>query len=315
MNRSWLVEREQCPACTSTAYRILYRCPYGEDPLRLYLHQAYGKHGPEVLDCLGRADYILCECAGCGLVYQKQIPTDALAQKIYEQWREPGAAWRQHDDVGFYARYAQEVMQAIAYFRMKPSGLKFLDFGMGWGNWALMTKAFGCECYGMEVSDSLIQHAKAIGIAVVDWDDVAQYQFDFVNTEQVFEHLGEPLRVLQHLRKCLKPGGLLKISVPTAIDIKRRLRSADWSAPKGSWNSLNPVAPLEHVNLFRRHAIAAMAGHAGMECVSMPVSLHYRFVTDWKGITRSAKNIILPLYRRTMQNYVFLRNMGVVSTV
>jgi 2-polyprenyl-3-methyl-5-hydroxy-6-metoxy-1,4-benzoquinol methylase len=308
VNDSWFLVRERCPGCSSTNLSVLYRCAYDKDPLRQYVTRTYPAQSREVFDCLRDAEYILCECGDCALVFQREIPDDSLMKRMYEQWREPEAAWKQHDDLGFYSRYAQEIMQVIAYFGGKPSRLTLLDFGMGWGNWILMAKAFGCECYGVELSDVLIQHARGIGIKVIDWADTPRYQFDFINTEQVFEHLAEPLQVLQHLRKSLKSGGLIKISVPTAIDIKRRLQLSDWIAPKGSRNSLNPVAPLEHINLFRRRSIAAMAGQANMKAVNLPAKLHYRYVTDWTGVARSAKNIILPLYRRTIQNYVFLRN-------
>jgi 2-polyprenyl-3-methyl-5-hydroxy-6-metoxy-1,4-benzoquinol methylase len=276
--------------------------------MRTYVTHSYPSHHGELFECLRGAEYVLCECAECALLYQREAPNGPLQDRLYEQWRGPDAAWTQHDDLGFYSRGAQEMMQVIAFFRTKPSALTFLDFGMGWGSWVLMAKAFGCECYGTELSDRLIQHARSNGIKVVDWQEILRYRFDLINTEQVFEHLSDPVEVLQHLRKCLKPAGLLKISVPTAFDIKRRLRRANWSAPKGSLNSLNPVAPLEHINLFRRRSLATMAQKAGMEIVSMPLKLHYRFVTDWAGPTRTAKNIILPLYRRTIQNHVFLRN-------
>ena len=50
-------------------------------------------------------------------------------------------------------------------------------------------------------------------------------RFDFINTEQVFEHISEPLETLKELKTLLKPGGIIKISVPTADDINRRLKN------------------------------------------------------------------------------------------
>ena len=131
-------------------------------------------------------------------------------------------------------------MQIISWFKKAPSSLKFFDFGMGWGEWALMAKAFGCRSYGAELSNICIEYAKANGINIVSWDEIPQSQFDFINTEQVFEHISNPLQTLCHLKKGLKANGLLKISVPTVNFMERRLRIMDWNSPKGARNSHKP---------------------------------------------------------------------------
>jgi 2-polyprenyl-3-methyl-5-hydroxy-6-metoxy-1,4-benzoquinol methylase len=118
----------------------------------------------------------------------------------------------------------------------------FFDFGMGHGRWALLAKGFECQSYGTELTDELIEHAKSNGINVISWDEIPQYSFDFINTEQVFEHISKPLQTLHHLKKSLKDEGILKISVPPANDIDRRLKIMDWESPKYSRNSLNAVA-------------------------------------------------------------------------
>ena len=116
---------------------------------------------------------------------------------------------------------------------------------------------------------------------------------------------------MRHLKKSLKAEGILKISVPTANDIDRRLKIMDWESPKHSKNSLNPVAPLEHINCFRRSSILNMAAEAGMQEIFMPIKTQYRYTTDWSGIKKIAKNIFRPVYRNILkkQNYVLLQKM------
>lgn len=75
---------------------------------------------------------------------------------------------------------------------------------------------------------------------------------------------------MRYLKQGLRPKGLLKISVPTAHNIKRRLARMDWKAPKGTRLSLNLVAPPEHINFFRRKSLLLMAEAAGMEEVTIP---------------------------------------------
>ncbi|MFC1559022.1 class I SAM-dependent methyltransferase [Gemmatimonadota bacterium] len=277
-----------------------------------YLIDFYSPQGGVEFEYLDGAVYALCECDGCGLIFQRDIPNETLMERLYEFWIDSKKVFSLHqkqDGLRYYSSYAQEIMQIISYFNAVPSSLCFFDYGMGWGNWALMAKAFGCESYGTELSKDRIEYALSNGIKVIKWDAIPQHSFDFINTEQVFEHIPEPLKTLHHLKTALKTGGLIKISVPTANDIDRLLNIMDWKSPKGSRNSLNPVAPLEHINYFRRSSLVEMAEEAGMEEVYIPMVNQYSYTTDWVGMKRIAKNILFPIYRNLLkkQNYVFLR--------
>lgn len=311
MSKIWFVRREECPACASGNFRTIYQCQYDRSPIKDYLVDFYSPQGMVEFEYLKEATYILCECDVCGMIFQRDIPNEFLMERLYEHWIDPQKVFSQHSDkegLEYYSHYAQEIMQIIAYFGKDPSSLNFLDFGMGWGEWALMAKAFGCNSFGLELSTERIHHAKLNGIRVINWDEIPQYHFDFINTEQVFEHIPEPLQTLRHLSSRLKTDGILKISVPYAADIERRLKIMDWKSQKDSKNSLNPVAPLEHINYFRRRSLSKMAVQAGLEEFLIPTKIQYRYVTDWGGAKKIAKNILRPLYRNILKkgNYIFL---------
>ena len=111
-----------------------------------------------------------------------------------------------------------------------------------------------------------------------------------------------------YLKKCLRPEGLLKISVPNGSDIKRRLKICDWKAPKDSKNSLNPVAPLEHINCFTHKSIMKMAELAGFQRMKIPLPIQYAYSIYGKTVKQLLKNFLRPLYRNLFKNtYVFLR--------
>ena len=183
---------------------------------------------------------------------------------------------------------------------------------MGWSRWAAMVRAFGCQSYGSELSATRIEHARAQGLNVIGWDDIPQYRFDFINAEKVFEHIPEPLATLRHLKKALKADGLLRIHVPTAADMHRRLERMDWSAPKGSRYSLNTVAPLEHINCYRRSSLTRMAQEAGMTEVFIPMKTQYRYTTDWDGAKKIVQSLLAPIKRNLFKtiNCIFLRSIG-----
>lgn len=312
MQNQYFSYRDKCPACNSGILKELYQKPYDEPPINEYLKSFYFSRGGVDFKYLKNATFNLCECKECGLIFQKEIPNDFLMEVLYEKWIDPKKVFKQGqkvDELSRYTYYAQEILTIIAYLHKVPSELSFFDFGMGWGKWALMAKGFGCQSYGTELSEERIKYATSNGIKVIAWDEIPKHRFDFINTEQVFEHIPNPLDTLTYLKVALKDDGILKISVPTANNITRRLKLMDWKAPKGTKNSLNPVAPLEHINYFRRNSLIKMAELAGMEEVILPMRTQYIYTLNWYGAKRIVKNILLPIYRNVLkrQNYLFFR--------
>jgi 2-polyprenyl-3-methyl-5-hydroxy-6-metoxy-1,4-benzoquinol methylase len=307
----WFITRAECPICGSDACQTIYQHAYTESPIKDYLIDFYSVQGKTEFKYLEGATYVLNECGMCGGIFQRDIPNDILMERLYEHWIDPQiiAVEEQKHNLSYYTRYAQEIMQVISFLKKEPSTLSFFDFGMGWGKWALMAKAFGCNSFGTEISNERIAFAKSNGINVITWDQIPNQQFDFINTEQVFEHISQPLETLKYLMTALKPDGILKISVPFATNIDARLKRMDWTAAKGTTYSLNPLAPMEHINFFKRSSLIKMANEAGMEQVYIPLKTQYRFTTDWGTPERIAKNILLPIYYNLFKrrNYIFLR--------
>jgi SAM-dependent methyltransferase len=141
---------------------------------------------------------------------------------------------------------------------------------MGWGNWARMCSAFGIESYGIEISSERIANAMKYGIPNLELDKLAENQFDYINTDQVFEHLDNPKDVINQLSKALKIGGILRISVPDGNNVKNVTEKMDWLAPKLSKDSLNIVAPLEHINCFTTESLLILANQAGLKWKYIP---------------------------------------------
>lgn len=308
-----LESRTQCPVCGSDGFRTLYQCGYDEAPLNRYLEDYYPKPDSSEFVCLGGSQYVLCECERCQLIFQRDVPNDQLSETLYEHWidRESSLERVRGNRLPHYSRLAQEVMQTISYLGGASGSLAVLDFGMGWGDWARMARAFGCDSYGAELSEERVEYARQSGVKIVSWDEIPQRRFDFINTEQVFEHLTRPSETLRHLAQSLKDGGIIRISVPSAGGVERRLKRMDWSAECDSRDSLAPVTPLEHINCFRPSSFAELAASAGMEVVAMPTSVELWHRTDWTGPAGLAKNIVRPIYRRLVRrdDCVFLRRI------
>jgi 2-polyprenyl-3-methyl-5-hydroxy-6-metoxy-1,4-benzoquinol methylase len=299
MSNQYFSTREVCPGCGSARRRTLYSALYAQPPISDYLRSFYQRPGGIESEYLQGASYTLDQCRDCSLVFQVEIPNPFLLKKLYEEWIDHSEKPAHHiKGFAFSRQYLQEVMAFIHFLGKPAPDLKVLDFGMGWGHWCLVARAFGCQVWGYELSQPQVEHARAQGIHVVAWDEIPQHRFDFISCEQVFEHLDEPLKVLQHLTKALSPQGLIKIATPDGSDIPRKLKHPDWKAPKYSKNSLNPVSPLEHINCFNRTAILSMTRHAGLKLVRLPLSTHYASLVYWKPFKPMIRNALIPIYRK-----------------
>ncbi len=288
------VTRTQCPACGSTTGAVLYEQPFTESLIRDYLVSFYEPQGGVEFAYLEGANFTLVECADCEVIYQKHIANDDLMERLYDHWIDPVKVFAVIDGCqppGYFMDLAKQVANLVDYFGRPARAISCLDFGMGWGHWCKMARTFGCEVAGVELSSARIEHAKAAGLTVLRPDDVAERQFDFINTEQVFEHIPEPFEMLVSLRQSLKPGGLVRLSVPDGWGIKAQLARGDWQAAKGSAASLNAVAPLEHINCFHHHNLVRLAERAGFRVVNVP-DRHASSLLD------AARDLIKPIYYR-----------------
>lgn len=315
MSGGHFVHRAHCPACGSGDRREIYSAAYAAAPLRAFLESFYRPQGGFEPQHLEDAHYRVAECGACALLYQVDVPDDFLKERLYDHWIDPEGARREHDrirGVDFYHRLAREVELAVRYFGRKPAELAFFDFGMGWGEWCFMARSFGCRVAGAELSPARLAFARANGIRLVPWDEIPAQRFDLINTEQVFEHVDAPLETLRHLVRGLAPGGLVKLSVPDAPDVRRRLAHADWTAPPGSPGDLNAIAPLEHINCFARDSLVRMAARAGLE----PVGTLARALRQGSTLDLTARDVVRPGYRFALKlkhgasyapNYGFFR--------
>ncbi len=265
------ISRKICPACGSGAVSNLVSVPYDSSEIKDYLAGFYASTGGVDYKYLDSENFALDKCADCALVFQREIPGDELSQILYDEWidKEITKTRQQNKDLNYFLCVAQEIVSLIEHFDRIPSSLRFLDFGMGWGNWCRMAKGFGIHADGMELSEERIIAAKESGIRITDWNDLPGSGYDFINTDRVFEHLPEPLDMLKHLASGLAGNGLIKINVPEGLGIEKAIAAWNWNAPRDSELTLNAVSPLEHLNCYQKDTLIRMAGCAGLEPVNL----------------------------------------------
>ena len=295
--------RSSCPACLSASLTTIYREPYRADSIQNYLKRHYEGRASHAAD---HYTFELSACAGCGLVFQQQVPDDDMLGEIYNAWVPNTELEREHRDYSLdeYRYLSEQVQFIIEHFGLRPSQLKVLDFGFGWAHFSKMAMGYGCDVSGAELSEERRAYGQSVGIKLVDLESLPPQKYRFINTEQVFEHLTEPREVLARLIESLAPDGLIKISVPDAgASLKKIMRGVGFGdlAP----DEQMPIAPLEHINSFSAGSLEAFGKSMGLKLVRPKFRQLYNSTSGLMAPKTVARTLLRPVYRHVYPRSTF----------
>lgn len=308
----YIIQRKVCPGCEHEESTEILSSSFLNQPLIGSIQKNFAVTKIDIFELIKDVKYQLRECSNCGLIFQKTCFTEEVMVQIYQQRslapdvQTRGAA----KPLDKSAYYAEEVVALIKMLNRNPSDIDVLDFGMGWGHWCYMAKAYGCNSFGYDTSEYKQEFARKNGITTID--EVASKKFDYINTEQVLEHVLYPLETVRMLCESLKPGGILKISVPNGARFNNARLLADSTNPARS--RLDLVSPLMHINTFNYNAIITMAEKAELRPIRIPAKYQYSNV-HLLNIKQGVKTILRPLYRRFARTtYLHFKKQGSPTT-
>lgn len=279
------IYRPHCELCGSDEKNILLSREFTHPSIAEFLYTYY--EGRINKDDLTGGQYEIVKCSKCGFIWQAYILNNKLMEKLYSHWISPKQSLnkKQKTEISLPSANAREVENISFLLKKKPFEINVLDFGMGWGYWCLMAKAFGYKVSGLELSQERIDFARKNGIDIIGYSDINADKFDFINAEQVFEHIPDPLGILKRLVCSLKKGGVIKISVPEGRKIECELSAPSWKASK------NAIHPLEHINCFTRKTLLKLGELANLEKKQSLI------VSHGNDLKTYLKEILLNYYR------------------
>lgn len=317
------VARETCPACGSSDLRVVHSSRFSEGGIAAFLRNWYSID-PSVLDA---APYELERCGNCALIFQHFIGDPQLMRDLYTDWQykkwnwhpgqpelqdpELGPVYREHLEEMPLSLFAHELMVASSFLKVPLSRMKTLDYGMGWGLWVRIAQKLGCDSYGLEVSEEHLQYIRRHGCGGITDAEIPEHRFHFINTEQVFEHVAQPLQLLKLLAGSLVPGGVVKISVPSGEKADRILAMLNEGSFGGDYETIMPVHPLEHINTYTRGTIRKMADITGLKLAKPNLIQSYAFLgrkgtVSLRRPKKSAKELVRPIYQWIQPSNIYL---------
>ena len=186
--------------------------------------------------------------------------TSRLAKQYYETYWGDGLSGWSPADISINA-FEQELLGAF----LRPSA-RVLDFGCGDGAHAssfVLSKQ--CSYTGVDLSERAVSMCRAKGLQAFSCLNESALPFDSdsfdnVLSFEVLEHLFDPARALQEIRRVLQPAGQLIGSVPNSVYLGNRLlMAAGHFSPGGSpATSLKSPWNDPHIRFFGKRTLLAL---------------------------------------------------------
>lgn len=185
------IERS-CPLCNQDWYDIIYKAPI----------------------------YNFVKCNNCGLVYANHILNDSTINDFYVDNPIYQSAWKHdYEDVLRTKDILTNTSTVNNILRYRNGNGKCLDIGSGLGKLLYELKPHFNEVHGLElnmVTSKICENTFGVPVFNQRLEDLnlEANSYDVVIMDQVLEHLNNFDSLFKHIKRILKPKGILYIGVP-----------------------------------------------------------------------------------------------------
>jgi SAM-dependent methyltransferase len=206
----------------------------------------------------------IVRCASCRMMYQNPRVAESDMPDAYEVIE--GYRHFAEQDSAKQALFLTRIARFQRERNFAPEG-SFLDLGASRGIMldAVRTALPAWRLSAVELSPSACARLEERGYraarSLAELDPAEK--FDWINIDNVLEHLPDPRGTLAELKPRLKPGGFIYLEVPNESFLPVRYRVND--LVRGSRKL--PTAE-GHVNLFTPRSLRALFHSAGFRCES-----------------------------------------------
>ena len=245
------IERKSCPICNNKKLKI-FKNKVDNQTIIKFLEEYYNKKLPQSI--YEYYDYKILECEKCSLKFQKFICNEELSILLYE-----------------------EIIDRKESFNKKKN-LSFKNFQEYIQDMNLISKLYKKKSRDIEISKTRLNFLNDCKINTLREIDLNK-EYDFIYSNQVFEHLNFPELEFSKLVSVLKKDSFLLIKVPSSfLHLQKEILN------KHSYKNI--LFPLEHINLYNKKVFKFLA-----KKYNLKISNHYILkLNSLYGISLFVKN-------------------------
>lgn len=218
-------------------------------------------------------------CSDCGLIYSDPQPIPFDIQDHYGVV--PENYWRPEYFTVPKDHLSEQIAVARRLLGDRP-GMRALDIGAGIGKDMVSLERAGFEVHGLEPSAPFHQRGvERMGLdparfklAMVEEVEYPHDHFDLISFGVVLEHIYDPAAALERTLRWLRPGGVIRVSVPSSDWLVNRMANRYYAAiGSGLVANLSPMHTPYHLHEFSLRSFQAHGARHGHE-----VAFHQYFV-------------------------------------
>lgn len=272
-----LTIRNSCPACKKKRIKEIFSLPYNSQTMVDFL-SSYYKGTIDIKKLHGR-HYKLLECENCNLIFQEQIPNKKFSHELYEKYIDKDDSLKKKNDyeLKYHKKLSYEMNLIKNIFKKENEKISVLDFGAGWGFWLNYLKKNNFDVYAFEISETRIDFLKRNQIKIIPNIVNLDKKFDFIYSEETFEHISDPKETLINLSKILKGDGFIMLRFPSSFLFRLKLNR--------KYKPCTDCAhPLEHINLFKKKSFEKMIEDSNLEIINFKSNFDFSLRSFLKDI-------------------------------
>jgi SAM-dependent methyltransferase len=206
----------------------------------------------------------IVRCSSCGLLFRRDLPTQAELDEIY------GLEYFKGGAVGYLDYVADEdVHRSSARHRLDvlervvPRG-RLLDVGAAAGFFVDEARARGWDAAGIDVSEPMVDWGRRTLSAPLERATLATSglpaaSLDAVTMWDYIEHSLDPVADLEHAHELLRPKGVLALSTGDTATLVARLSGSRWHL----------LTPRHHNFFFSAANLSRLLARSGFDVVTL----------------------------------------------
>ncbi len=225
MSYEKFLETINCPICDSQEYHVLKEANYPNNITIEELLVIYKSSSDvELIDQL-------VKCIECGLVFLNPRVKSDIIMESYEEAVDLKFASQNHLRIRTFKKFFENWANRLNIIPSKQK--KILDLGCAAGSFPKAAQDIGFSVTGVEPSKFLCEFGRReygldLRQGTLHEQNFSKEEFNVVSMFDVIEHLSQPGKILDEVKRILHPEGHLIINYPEYDSWPRKIMRGKW---------------------------------------------------------------------------------------